>query len=201
MSRPGDPSAAQRRILTAASEAFAENGFGGTSTRDIAVRAGRSPAVVYIHYESKEALLYAISREGHADALACLKEAYSQSDDPLERLHDMVFAFSQWHLDNATLARVVQYELHALTPPHKNQIVRRRREFGKLMVNALRSGIEAGEMKIDNLDGTARVLLSLCIDVVRWFDPAQSRDPKVIAQLNADLALRIVGAQLDRTAP
>jgi AcrR family transcriptional regulator len=185
-------SAAQRRLLDAAVDAFAEQGFGGTSTRDIAVRAGRSQAAVYIHYESKEALLYAISLMGHADALDCLKRAYASSADPAERLHAMVFAFSGWHMDNAKLGRVVQYELHALSGPHRAEIVARRRRFHRLMVDALRDGIRRDRFHVTDVDGTARALLSLCVDLVRWFDPALSRDPRAVARLNAELSLRIV---------
>lgn len=187
-----ETSAAQRRLIDAAVEAFAEHGFGGTSTRDIAVRAGRSQAAVYIHYESKEALLYAVSVRGHTEALACLQRAYRATDDPARRLHGMVLAFSRWHMDNAKIGRVVQYELHALREPHRAEIVTRRRRFHRLMVDAVRDGIRAGEFHVDDVDGTARALLSLCIDLVRWFDPTRSRTASAVARLNADLALRMV---------
>ena len=189
-----ETSVAQRRLLDAAVDAFAEHGFGGTSTRDIAVRAGRSQAAVYIHYESKEALLYAVSVRGHAEALDCLQQAYRASGDPAERLWGMVFAFSCWHMDNAKLGRVVQYELHALNAGHRSEIVTRRRRFHRLMVTAVQDGIHTGQFQVDDVDGTARALLSLCVDLVRWFDPTRSRGARAVARLNADLALRVVGA-------
>jgi AcrR family transcriptional regulator len=187
-----EPTAAQRRVLDAAVDAFAVHGFGGTSTRDIAERAGRSQAAVYVHYESKEALLYAISVLGHDSALECLEAAYASSADPGRRLHRMVVDFSRWHMDNATLGRVVQYELHALSPRHRSGIVARRRRFHRLMADALGSGVGSGAFQVDDVDGTARALLSLCIDLVRWFDPSLSRNARAIAELNADLALRMV---------
>src|SRR5687768_11857388 len=108
------PTEAQQRLLDAAVDMFAVHGFGATSTRDIAARAGRSPAAVYVHHPTKEDLLFAISRRGHQEALACLQAAYDGSSDPVERLHEMVRHFSLWHLENVRLARVSQYELHAL---------------------------------------------------------------------------------------
>jgi AcrR family transcriptional regulator len=187
-------SAAQRRLLDAAVDAFAEQGFGGTSTRDIAVRAGRSQAAVYVHYESKEALLYAVSVRGHADALGCLQRAYRATDDPVRRLHGMVFAFSRWHTANARLGRVVQYEFRALSDEHRAEIVALRRRFHRLVVDALHDGIRAGDFHVENIDGTARALLSLCVDLVRWFDPTRTRAARALARLNADLALRMVAA-------
>lgn len=186
-------SAAQRRFIDAAIDAFAENGFGGTSTRDIAERAGRSQASVYVHYESKEALFYEISLRGHLDSLACLRDAHDANADPAARLHAMVLDFSWWHIENAKTGRVIQYQLHALSPEHFTEITELRREFHALMLSAVSAGIEAALFQVDDLEGTTRALLSLCIDPVRWFDPKLSREPRSIARLNADLALRVVG--------
>lgn len=185
-------SPAQQRLLDAAVDAFAEHGYGGTSTRDIAERAGRSPAALYIHYPSKEALLHAVSLRGHKDALACLEAAYDATTDPAQRLHDMVLDFTMWHVDHAKAARVVQYELHALSAEHRTEIVALRRRFQQLMNDALRAGATSRRFDVRDVEGTARAVLSLCIDVVRWFDADLSRDPKAIARLNAKLALRMV---------
>ncbi len=67
--------AAARRLLTGAIDAFAERGFQATTTRDIASRAGMSPAALYVHYPSKERLLFEISLYGHHAALAILQSA------------------------------------------------------------------------------------------------------------------------------
>jgi len=188
-----EPSEAQRRLLDAAVDAFAEQGYGGTSTRDIADRAGRSPGALYIHYPSKEAVLHAVSLSGHEDALTCLTLANASSQDPAERLHRMVLAFSTWHMDHAKLGRIVQYELHALSEDHRDEIVALRRRFHRVMADAIADGVRAGQFQVQDLEGTARALLSLCIDLVRWFDPSLSRDPAAVALLNADLSLRMVG--------
>src|SRR5690349_19524093 len=67
--------AAARRLLTGAVDAFAERGFQATTTRDIASRAGMSPAALYVHYPSKERLLFEISLYGHRAALEILTTA------------------------------------------------------------------------------------------------------------------------------
>lgn len=189
-----ETTAAQQRLLEAAVDAFAERGFGATTTRDIASRAGRSPAAVYVHHASKEELLYAISLMGHRDALDCLREAAASTTQDVQRLHTMVFEFSLWHIQHAKRGRVVQYELHALSEPHRDDILALRREFQSVMVDVLTAGAAAGTFEIEDVPGTARALLSLSVDLVRWFDPALSRDPEAVARLNADLALRMVGA-------
>lgn len=46
----------QAKLLDAAAEAFAENGFNGTSTRDIAERAGVHHPLITYHFKSKDQL-------------------------------------------------------------------------------------------------------------------------------------------------
>lgn len=61
---------AQRRdqILDAAAEAFTENGFNGSSIRDVAVRAGMSHTGVLHHFPDKAALLEALLDRRFAQA-------------------------------------------------------------------------------------------------------------------------------------
>src|SRR3977135_2038251 len=72
--RAADSTAAER-MRRAAIEAFAESGYGGSSTRQIAKRLNMSATAMYPHYRSKEELLYAIAMEGHSSLLAALEQA------------------------------------------------------------------------------------------------------------------------------
>jgi len=184
--------AAQQRFLDAAVDVFAEQGYGGATTREIAVRAGRSPAALYVHYPTKEDLLFAICLQGHELALQCLQSAYDSGGDPVSRVREMVFRFSTWHMERVRRARVSQYELHSLSPEHRIAIIALRREFHRLMRRALQSGIRAGVFDVDDVHRTAHSLLALGIDLVRWFDPALEKDIAGIARHNAELAVRMV---------
>jgi AcrR family transcriptional regulator len=104
-------SAAAERMRRAAIEAFAESGYGGSSTRQIAKRLNMSATAMYPHYRSKEELLYAIALEGHSSLLAALKQADDPAASFTERLRAVVAAFASWHAENHKQARVVQYEL------------------------------------------------------------------------------------------
>ncbi|MBB1244013.1 TetR/AcrR family transcriptional regulator [Streptomyces durbertensis] len=185
---------AARRLLLAAVDAFAERGFHATTTRDIAGRAGMSPAALYIHFRTKEELLYQISRVGHERSVRILTEASRTSEDPAQRLAAAVRTFVRWHAERHTTARVVQYELNALSPEHHEQIVELRRRTGAVMRGILEDGVAAGRFAVPDVSGTALALLSLCIDVARWFNPDGPRSPEQIGDLYADLALRMVGA-------
>ncbi|NUK00180.1 TetR/AcrR family transcriptional regulator [Streptomyces lunaelactis] len=185
---------AARKLLVAAVEAFAERGYHATTTRDIAGRAGMSPAALYIHYKTKEELLHRISRIGHDKALEILSAAAGTEGTPSERLADAVSSFVRWHAGRHTTARVVQYELDALSADHRTEIMELRRRSDAVVRGILREGVEAGEFDVPDVPGTTVAVLSLCIDVARWFNTKGRRTPDEVGALYADLVLRMVSA-------
>ncbi|MFF8812524.1 TetR family transcriptional regulator [Streptomyces pactum] len=185
---------AARRLVTAAVEAFAERGYHATTTRDIAGRAGMSPAALYIHYKTKEELLYQISGVGHRLALAIVREADDAGGTPAERLAAVVRSFVRWHAEHHTTARVVQYELAALSEEHYTVIAARRREIDAAVRAIIEDGVRSGAFDVPDVSGTTLAVLSLCIDVARWYSPDGRRTPDEIGDLYAGLVLRMVGA-------
>ncbi|MFC9244270.1 TetR/AcrR family transcriptional regulator [Streptomyces sp. NPDC057136] len=186
---------AARRLLVAAVEAFAERGYHATTTRDIAGRAGMSPAALYIHYKTKEELLHRISRIGHDRALALLEVEAGSDGSAAERLAGAVRSFVRWHAERYTTARVVQYELDALADEHRTEIIELRRQSDAVVRRIISEGVAAGEFDVPDVPGTTLAVLSLCIDVARWFNAQGSRTPDEVGALYADLVLRMVAAQ------
>ncbi|GAA3458755.1 TetR/AcrR family transcriptional regulator [Saccharothrix longispora] len=183
---------AARRMLIAAAAAFSVRGYHATTTRDIAAQAGMSPAAVYIHYRSKEELLFQISRVGHTTSLSVLTRV--PDGPPTTRLAAAVRAFASWHAEFHTTARVVQYELSALTPEHLAEVAELRRRIEAAVRDMVEAGVRAGEFDVPDVRGAVLAVLSLCIDVARWFKPDRGRTPEEIGDLYADLVLRMVGA-------
>ena len=181
----------RERLLQAAVEAFAEKGFTATTTRDIANRAGMSPAAVYVHHDTKEGLLFTVSVEGHQAALTVIRTAAAVEGGHVERLRHMVREFSTWHAVNSRVGRIVQYEFDALTPEHRAEIAGYRRRIERIMRDVLAAGVDDRAFDVVDLPGTARAILSLSIDLVRWFSPRGAHSAVDIAQLHADLAVRM----------
>lgn len=187
--RPGS----RDRLQAAAVAAFASKGFHGTTTRDIAAAAGMSPAALYVHHRSKEELLYLISREGHERTLALVRDAVAGTGDPVERLRAVVHAFTVHHARGHTSARIVNYELAALSPEHLREIAGLRRAIEQEMRDLVESGVAAGAFTTSNPRMAALALLSLGIDVARWFRDDGEWSPEDVADYYSELALRIVG--------
>lgn len=185
---------AARRLVSAAVHAFAERGYHATTTRDIAGRAGMSPAALYIHYKTKEELLYQISKVGHRLALDILEEARDGAGTPAERLTAAVRAFVRWHAEHHTTARVVQYELGALGEEHHTEVIAIRRATDAAVRSIIEDGVAAGDFDVPDVRGTTVAVLSLCIDVARWFNARGRSTPDEVGDLYAGLVLRMVGA-------
>jgi AcrR family transcriptional regulator len=183
----------RRRLLLAALEAFSANGYNAATTREIAQRCGMSSAAVYMHYRSKHDLLYEISRTGHDAVLRTVQDALDETSDPQDRLRVFMSSFVSWHAHHHTLARVIQYELRALPADRFDEIRGLRRRFETLLRKELVRGTEAGWFSIQDVDATALVLLSMGIDVARWYSP-RARNPEDLGAAYGALALRIVGA-------
>jgi AcrR family transcriptional regulator len=186
---------ARERLVSAAISAFAAKGFHGTTTRDIANSAGLSPAGMYVHYASKEELLFTITREGHLGVLARMRAASARADEPVGKLVSVVRAFTLWHAERHTRARIVNYELAALTPEHYAVINGIRRQITRALEEVVEAGQSDGSFDVADVRMTTSSLLSLGIDVSRWYKDSGHSSPQQVADHHVHLALRIVGAR------
>jgi AcrR family transcriptional regulator len=184
---------ARSRLVAAALESFAAKGFRATTTRDIASAAGMSPAALYVHHKSKEDLLYLISRTGHERTLALVRDAVASSNDEVEQLMAVVRSFTVHHARGHTSAHVVNYELAALSPEHVREIAGIRHSIEREMKHLVRSGVASGAFRTSNPRMTAVALLSLGVDVARWYRDEGEWSPEEIADYYCEVALRIVG--------
>ncbi|ADB49269.1 TetR/AcrR family transcriptional regulator [Conexibacter woesei] len=181
-----------RRLLLAALDAFADHGFEAATTRDIARRAGMSPAAVYLYYRSKVELLEKIMRIGHESVLQEVIDAMDGHVSAPDRTAAFVTAFSSWHARFATLGQVTARELRALPPERFGEILALRQATERLVADELERGAAEGELHVDDLQGTVRAILSLGVDSARWYAPQRGGDPESIGQLHADLVLRML---------
>ena len=177
--------------MLAAADAFADRGFHATTTRDIASRAGLSPAGVYVHFDSKEALLFELSRRGHGRRLRPGRAAAEAAARRPRRGagHGRV---RPWHAEHYEVGRIVQFEFRHLSPEHRDEVLTLRKEIDQAVAGVLREGVATGEFEVADVSATALALLSMAIDVARWYTPDVRRTPEAIETTYGDLAVRLV---------
>jgi AcrR family transcriptional regulator len=102
----------QRKLLDAAIEAFSENGFKGTSTRDIAERAGVHHPLITYHFKNKDKLWRAaadrVFRDFRRSLMASLEDYRHKS--PKERFASLIRAYVYYAKSQPALHKVMVQE-------------------------------------------------------------------------------------------
>lgn len=89
----------RKRIIDVAFEMFLEEGYEGTSLREIAKKIEYSPATIYLYYKDKEALFFDIQKK----CFLKLVNAYSdvaKIQNPFERLRQMGHVYFKFNAKN-----------------------------------------------------------------------------------------------------
>lgn len=180
-----------RKLLSSAVRCFARNGFHATTTRDLTSGVGLSPGALYVHFASKEDVLFAVVRVGHERALAELGAAPRQ-DGAADEVADLVRRYVAWHARHHTVARICQYELSGLEPEHFEQVRGLRERTNQIFRSAVGRGVDAGLFDVADVDRAARAIISLAVDLVRWYRLDGPDSPETLAQEYAELALRML---------
>ena len=111
----------------------------------------------------------------------------------MEQLDRLIEDFVRHHAVNHTSARVVNYEMAALTDEHQVEIAEQRRRIDRVVRDLLERGAAAGEFTTSDPAMTASALLSLGIDVARWYRDDRGWTPDDVAAHYVELARRMVG--------
>src|SRR3954452_12795622 len=86
-------------ILDAARKVFEADGLDGASLRAIASAAGYTPAALYFHFESKEAIYAEVLRGSLVSLGTAISRATLRAKTPADRLRAAAMAFF-WHYDD-----------------------------------------------------------------------------------------------------
>jgi AcrR family transcriptional regulator len=87
-------------ILDAARKVFEADGLDGASLRAIAAGAGYTPAALYFHFESKEAIYAEVLRDSLTNLGQAVSRAASRAKAPADQLRAAATAFFRYYADN-----------------------------------------------------------------------------------------------------
>ena len=102
----------QHKLLDAAIEAFSENGFKGTSTRDIAERAGVHHPLITYHFKNKDQLWRAAADRVFSDFRKSLAASFEDNQDlsPKQRMAMLIRAYVYYAKSQPALHKVMVQE-------------------------------------------------------------------------------------------
>ena len=98
----------RKEILIAATRVFARAGFHGATTRQIAQEAGVAEALLYRHFDSKQALFVEAVRTTSGRLIAGLREVFDPAGvTPIQALDGLIRFYRRMLSRNRDMARMV----------------------------------------------------------------------------------------------
>jgi AcrR family transcriptional regulator len=186
-------SASIRRILLAAVDSFAKTSFHAASTRDIAKKAKLSPAAVYVHFKSKEELLYTVVTLMSSWVFDQVSAAVRDGQSPVERLQHVVCVHVASHAAMRDAMFVGNFEFHALSPAQRKKILRYRDAIEKVFGDCIQAGCDEGIFHVRDVSIARVAVVSLCVSVLNWYSPGGRLSPEQVGDVYAELVLSMMG--------
>lgn len=161
----------RQQIVELAKETFAGRGYAAASQRDIAERAGVTPAALYYHFEKKEDLLREIIFEGLERIASDVLAALATSLPPEHALEAVVRAHLGYNVENPRESKIIIEDSRFLNEVDYARV----REKQKSILNLYRACIRELQAanRIGPIDATVLAfnINSIILGWYRWFRP------------------------------
>src|SRR5436305_3417099 len=159
-----------------AARLFAEQGYHGTSTADLAEAMGVQKGSLYAHIESKADLLWEVARGG-AEAFEAALDAVPDDLPAVERIRLALRGHLRVVAEQLDVATVFVREWRYLEGERREEFLAARRRYEERFRALFREGRELGELRTDLDDATAALLaLSAANWAYTWLRPGSDTD-------------------------
>jgi AcrR family transcriptional regulator len=186
------------RILDAALQAFAEHGYHGTTTRDLARRSGLSVPGVYHYYPSKQDILFDLMTVIIDELLVRSRHALATAPaDPRSQFDALVESMLRFHMYRRTGAMVSTTELRSLEPGNRESYVAKRDEQQRMLDRVILDGVRDGDFATSYPKDASRAIASLCVGVASWYRPDGTLGVDALLDRYLTIARSIVGIRED----
>lgn len=147
--RKGAAPEKRERILKAAIEVFAKNGFYATRVSEIAKAAGVADGTIYLYFKNKDDVLITIFEEGIRRLLAILRDV-ADSEEPFERQVSRIIELQLGLLeDQRELAEVITVNLRQSSSLLKQYAAPLFMEYIDVIAGVVREGQRQGAFRED----------------------------------------------------
>jgi AcrR family transcriptional regulator len=182
-------------IRATAIRLFAEQGYRGTSMKDIAAAVGMRAPSLYNHLQSKQDLLREVMISNMQDLERSASAAISSSHSMVGGIRRGTEAHVLHHTDNPDVVRIGNREILSLDEPYRTRVLEIRHRYQGMFINLVERGKEEGVFLVDSPKLTVFALLAMGIGVANWFRPDGELSGAEIAARFGDIAVMMVGAK------
>ncbi|MFI7008772.1 TetR/AcrR family transcriptional regulator [Streptomyces sp. NPDC050145] len=180
-------------IVKAAREEFAERGYGATSIRDIAQRAGVSLSALYYYYKGKQELLVAILDDAHDAYFSSCQEALARAgEDPAEQLAAIVESTVRYRSTHPSKSNILLSEERSLQPEHLERYRANHAMATRQFRDIIERGVKEGVFLTPYPDDARRAVMAMCNAVAQWYEPGGVLSEDDLVERYVSLALTIV---------
>lgn len=184
----------REEIVDAAARVFAERGYHGASTQDIADLLGMRQASLYYYFESKEAALEEVCARGTAGFVETAEAILKNGSSAEDRLRSLLAAHIKPLGDRADYMLTFLNERKWLPRESRRRIGRLSRRLEAIFERVIREGIRNGEFRSDlNPRLTTLALLGMMNSVATWHHRENITLDR-IADTLSDLVLKGAGS-------
>ncbi len=160
------------KILQAALDAFADTGYHGTTTRQLAKRSGLSVPGIYHHYETKQDILVDLMMVVIDELIERSKFAVASAPPtPKGQFDAIVSSMLLFHMHRRQGAIVSTRELRSLEGENRVTYIARRDELQRMLAEIVADGVDKGEFDTPFPADASRAIASLCVGVADWYRP------------------------------
>ncbi|HEX4107553.1 MAG TPA: TetR/AcrR family transcriptional regulator [Solirubrobacteraceae bacterium] len=179
----------RRRIVDAAIELFAAQGYHATTINEIGLRAGVQRGALYHHIKAKEDLLHEVLTQ-HVEAVLEAAQAIVDADlAPAEKLDRLLRTHARTLLERGGELAIYDRDARALTGARRTDLRARQAEVERLWVRIFQEGVQAHTLRA--LDPVAiKALIGMVNALHHWFRPDGRLGAEEIAQIISDVVLR-----------
>jgi TetR/AcrR family transcriptional regulator len=141
------PTDTKEQILTVAEELFAQKGFAGVRTQQIAERAGVNKALIYYYFESKEQLLREVLQKILFDLISLSNEILSRKLSAAEILEQFYRGFFAYCAQHKNFSRLTTMDLGSEGSSLRNLFENFFRPLFDRGVRFIDGAVERGELR------------------------------------------------------
>jgi AcrR family transcriptional regulator len=181
------------RVIAVAADLFARNGYHGTGIAELGKAVGLGRGALYHYIESKETLLYVISKEQVDRMNSYAEETLDRGLEPEEQLREMARGLLRNIADHRAEWAVFFREYSALTGERRDKVIAARERYEGYWRQALDSGVRSGVLR-----PTPRLLVKGILGMLNytylWFEPDGPLTPDELADLFLDALIHGIRA-------
>jgi AcrR family transcriptional regulator len=193
---PAGPRRRAEEVLEAAASVFAERGFHGASTQDIADRLGMRQASLYYYFTSKEAALEQVCQRGIEHIIGDTELIAAGPGSATERLAGIMRRHVEPLADNCASLRAYLHEVRFLPKEARRRIGKLARHYERIVESLLEQGIAAGELRGDlDVPIAADTILGMCNAAAHWPGKEPSGAMRRVAEELIRLVLRGIATE------